>query len=219
MPDGLASVQLLTQLDSLQLVYHAIPKSLADHTAWSSLPKITGLKILDAFPNTFRQFQGSEQTYLPSVQQLRHLTHLALTLTCSSPEHEPSAVCHFLSGLMSLEQLDLVSYGGDVAPYDCLKLVTLSRLTHLTLGNMRQAVGDTIAVALASSMPRMQALQLIDCHLGSEIVMPALARLQHLTELVLARNSFDRNRDACQALIEQLRDPSWPKLAVQWHTG
>lgn len=218
-PDGLASVQLLTQLESLELFYVAIPKALADHASWSSLPKITGLGICDAFPDTYRQFQGSEQTYLPSVQQLRHLTSLRLTLTCSSPEHEPSDVCHFLSSLESLQDLELVSYGGDVTRHDCMKLVTLSRLTHLLLANLRQAVGDACTVALASSMPRLQNLQLINCNLGSKIMMPALARLQHLSELRLAHNRFDDHKDVCQALIEQLRDPSWPKLAVEWHLG
>jgi hypothetical protein len=164
---------------------------------------------------TRQNWQGAEQTYLPVVRELRHLTCLGLTLTLEQNRPEPTEICNYLSGLVSLQHLYLLLVGGKPHPNDCLKLCQLSRLTHLDLTNADRAVGDTGAVALASSLPLLRHLDLSMCQISSEIVIPAMARLQYLTQLVMLRNLI-ADQAGCTALIRQLRDPNWPKLAVEW---
>lgn len=179
-------------------------------------------------------WEGAEQTYLPTVQVLRHLTRLELDLAperyTQQGQRSDSEVCSFLSGLVSLRHLRLRwLWGNSNVKQECLKLCQLSCLTYLSLCGAGQAVGDTVAAALASSLLSLRHLELSDCFVSSETVLPSMARLQHLTQLVLSRNGYA----ACQrpwadqlgccalikqlcALIKQLRDPSWPKLVVEW---
>jgi hypothetical protein len=170
-------------------------------------------------------WEGAEQTYLPIVQGLRHLTRLELDLSPDrhTPLGEPSEVCCFLAGLASLRHLRLRwLWGNSNVKKECLKLCQLSCLTYLSIRGAGQAVGDTVAAALASSMSSLRHLELSSCQVTSETVIPSMARLQHLTQLVLSRNGSAAcprpwaDEFGCDALIKQLRDPNWPKLVVGW---
>lgn len=170
-------------------------------------------------------WEGAEQTYLPTVQVLRHLTRLELDLAPEryTQQGQRSEVCSFLSGLVSLRHLRLRwLWGNSNVKQECLKLCRLSCLTYLSLCGAGQAVGDTVAAALASSLLSLRHLELSDCRVTSETVLPSMARLQHLTQLVLSRNGYAAcqrpwaDQFGCCALIKQLRDPSWPKLVVEW---
>lgn len=155
---------------------------------------------------------GSEQTYLRAVQELQHLTRLELTLSIAD-DREPE-ICSYLSGLVNLQHLQLWFMEGEPRYQDCLSLCRLKSLTHLSLHRAEQAVGDTVAVALASSLPLLRHLELSWCQISCDTVIPAMAMLQHLTQLVLPYNGIAYVA-GCVDLIKQLRDPNWPKLVVK----
>lgn len=145
-------------------------------------------------------WEGAEQTYLPTVQVLRHLTRLELDLAPErfTQQGQRLEVCCFLSGLVSLRHLRLRWLWGNSnvkhwERKECLKLCQLSCLTYLSLCGAGQAVGDTVAAALASSLLSLRHLELSDCRVTSETVLPSMARLQHLTQLVLSRNGYAAN--------------------------
>jgi hypothetical protein len=160
--------------------------------------------------------QGLEQTYLPQVEKLLHLTRLELTLVTQGTRQDPDKISCFLSSLVGLQHLHLLFAMGEIEVQDCLNLCQLSRLTSLRLPGAHQGVGDTVAVALASSMPLLKHLGMPNCDISSVTVIPALARLRHLTQLVLSHNPFGGVLVSCKALMKQLRDPNWPKLVVEW---
>jgi hypothetical protein len=149
---------------------------------------------------------------LRGLQELQHLTRLQLNLPFEE-DREPE-VCTYLSGWVNLQHLHILFCVGEPGYQDCLKLCRLKSLTHLSLVRTEQAVGDTVAVALASSLPLLRHLELSWCRISSDSVIPAMAMLQHLTQLVLSYSDIEYVA-GCLDLIKELRDPNWPKLMVK----
>lgn len=207
------------ELQSLELHYYAWLCAEEDRHLWPLLPKFTAMQIQDMYPEFWDQHEGREQLYLPVLAGLRGLTRLELVLACESDAPNPADVCDHLSGLHNLQHLDLsrIRGRGCVRDLDCLKLWRLHQLTYLDLCCMEGAVGDTVAVALATNMPRLRFFDLTGCSITSVAALPAIARLQHLTQLVLSENCFDANNmfELYSTWIQPFRDASWPQLLVQ----
>jgi len=204
-------------LEALELNYYAYPSAEEDCHLWPSLPKITAMQIYELHPEIWVEHEGREQLYLPVLAGLRGLTSLKLMLACQTDAVSPAGVCEHLSCLQNLQHLELSCVRGRVKDLDCLKLWTLHQLTYLDLFGMRSAVGDTVAVALATNMPRLRHLDLTSCSITSVAALPAIARLQHLTRLVLSENCFDENNvfELYATWIQPSRDASWRHLVVR----
>jgi hypothetical protein len=70
-----------------------------------------------------------------------------------------------------------------------MALTALTSLTRLRLVDLKAAVGDTTAVALACSLKQLRSLTLRECSLGYCACTAAIAHLSGLSHLNLSRNS------------------------------
>jgi hypothetical protein len=113
-----------------------------------------------------------------------------LDLTAKSFEVDgPVAFCKQLKGMTQLQELGVSWWEGEVAARDCLHLTALTGLTGLSLDDLGDAVGDTVAVALAANLSQLCSLALSGCGLQTDAVLPVLAQRQHLRTVILHSNS------------------------------
>ena len=74
---------------------------------------------------------------------------------------------------------------GGFSRQDAFHLSALTWLTSLSLSGC-PAVDDAVAVALVSSMPKLQQLALSSCGIKSDAVLPLLRNLRQLRSLTLS---------------------------------
>jgi hypothetical protein len=91
--------------------------------------------------------------------------------------------------MTQLQELGLCWWEGEVAARDCLHLTALTGLTKLSLEDLGDAVGDTVAVALAANLSQLSSLELCGCGLKTDAVLPVLAQRRHLSSVFLHSNS------------------------------
>jgi hypothetical protein len=163
-----------------------------DMAMWPYWPRVKGISIIDA---NAAATPGHNAPILKDLLRYRLPMLSGLTRLELSVFEEGSGssyglqVCAMLTELTRLQKLRLDVVGqGRVQNRDCMHLTVMQSLTSLALGNMREAVGDMVAVALACSLPELRCLDLTRCSISTDTAMPAFARMRHLTKIVLTGN-------------------------------
>lgn len=163
-----------------------------DMAMWLYWPRLKGLSIIDANAAATPGYNAPvlKDLLRHRLPMLSGLTRLQLSVfEEGSGAAYGLQVCATLTELTRLQKLRLDVVGqGRVQNRDCVHLTVMQSLTSLTLGNMREAVGDMVAVALACSLPELRYLDLTKCSISTDTPMPVFARMRHLTKIVLTGN-------------------------------
>jgi len=194
MPGSSVALQQLTQVTHLELEYHCDWTSANDGRYWGMLPTLRTLRFTKHLADDQGLHVTDAETIFAGVARATSLVHLQMAVNISvSMQEETESLglgfCQQLAGLTKLQVLQLELLEGDIAARDCMHLSSLSDLTHLELKYFEGAVDDTVAVALALSLPQLRHLDLTECGLQSDAVLAVLAQREQLTELHLSGNS------------------------------
>lgn len=186
LPGAPEALQQLTQLTSLQLQHDYTGVMPADSSCWGKLPALLEISTEATEPSYWspEEFQDVSA----NLSRATALTKLDLTAK-SSEEDGPVAFCKQLKGMTQLQELGLWWWEGEVAARDCLHLTALTGLTSLSFEDLGDAVGDTVAVALAANLSQLCSLKLSGCGLQTDTVLPVLAQRQQLSTVILHQNS------------------------------
>ena len=115
----------------------------------------------------------------------------ATSLTKLTLERLPAVdFCCYVKCLPDLADLSIAD--ANFGRQDALHLKLLTKLTSLSLSCCR-GVDDAVAVALVSSLCKLQVLALSDCGMTSDAVLPALEGLQDLRSLSLTDVEWFQN--------------------------
>lgn len=191
-PGSLSALQQLSQVQRLTLRYTSAAAAHTDCTSWARLPGLADITIDGDGDCEFVRVDGETLTALGAA--LRQCTslkslHMQFTLEEEDPADGTVSLCHDLSALTNLKNLNLTRFGfGELAQRDCVHLSSLCALTRLELQCFYSAVGDAVAVALVSRMPELRHLDLELCDLQTDALLPLLAQLPHLTRVELQDN-------------------------------
>lgn len=182
------------RFEALDIQYDTFRMVSGDVAKWPFLPRLKGLSIIDAkaaaVGGNAPILKNLIWDSLPILADLCDLTRLELSVFQEgSGASHGLQVCAMLTALTTLQQLRLDVVGqGIVRSRDCSHLKGMGTLTSLALRNMRGAVDDTVAVALACNLQELRYLDLTGCAIHSDTPMPAFACMRHLTKLVLTGN-------------------------------
>lgn len=186
MPGTPKDLRQLTHLTRLELQYQHIGAVVKDCIIWGQLPVLHKLDISQGSPTSY-WLHHEVSSVFAGIARATALTALHVRVPGNEDEG-PVSFCRHLTGLTKLQELCLYYCDGTVAARDCMQLSVLTGLTHLALEGLSPAVDDTVAVALTLNMPKLQSLNLIDCGLQSDAVMPVLLHRVQLTRVHLYGN-------------------------------
>lgn len=191
--DVLRTLRGAPRYEFLDIQYNSFHMVADDVAKLPFLPRLKGLSIIDtnaaAVVGNAAILKDLLQYRLPMLADLGGLTRLELCVFEQGSGSHGLQVCATLTQLTTLQRLRLdVVAQGKVRGRDCSHLKGMGTLTSLALCNMRGAVDDTVAVALACNLQELRYLDLTGCAIHSDTPMPAFACMRHLTKLVLTGN-------------------------------
>lgn len=199
-------LQQLTQLQELWLNYtDEAEAAIDDARTWRSLPKLSKLSIGFKY-SPVRMRSTWCGPFVAGLSGATALTHLDVHVQAAAvPEQDADFGGLFgsigcMKGLqhLSLSCAALRFYSGESNMLRTLacrfnsreaeQLSTLQQLTHLELAGFGRAVGDAVAVSLSLSLSELRTLDLRNCDLRTDAVLPVLKRMRHLTHVNLSDN-------------------------------
>jgi hypothetical protein len=189
-PELLSALSNLAQLDHISLSYGDAQSAVRAAAAWRHLSGLRALCLEE----------GEDPTPLGPADSLALAQGLAAATSLTSLGivgrivHDSVQLCAHLAGLTQLQRLEM--HGGEhpCSRADALHLTALMNLTKLNLCGAL-GVDDTAACALAVRLTKLQDLQLWLCNLSSPAVLPVIASLTALTNLLLTHDpeTLDQN--------------------------
>jgi hypothetical protein len=189
-PELLAALSNLAQLTHISLTYDDMNAAARAAPAWSRLPALQQLYLQDE----------EEAATLDQTESLALAQGLAAATSVKSLEiqgpivHDSVQLCAHVTGLTQLQQLEIRGAEHLSSRAEDLRLTALTNLTKLGIFDAL-GVDDTAASALAVRLTKLQSLQLWCCNLWSAAVLPVIASLTGLANLLLTldRDTQDQN--------------------------
>jgi hypothetical protein len=186
----LAALSNLAQLTHISLTFDDMEAAARAAPAWSRLTALQSLYLQDE----------EEEATLDQTESLALAQGLAAATSIRNLEiqgpivHDTVQLCAHVTGLTQLQQLEIRGAEHSTSRAEALRLTALTNLTKLCIV-YALGVDDTAASALAVRLTKLQDLQLWCCNLWSAAVLPVIASLTGLTNLLLTvdRDMQDQN--------------------------